>query len=277
MKHNISFSNLSQDVTRKLVWLTDLHLDAVDAEKRGQLMAEVTAESPDALLIGGDMANGRQSLEFLQEFARETALPVYFVLGNHDYYETSISQMRNQATCLDRGLVYLSSSGVVPITAKTALIGHDGWSDAKSGDFMGSTVRLNDYVYINDLKWLSKEELRLRLNSLGEEAAEALKTRLLEAFDNFPQVIILTHSPPFEEICLYENRQTDDNWAPHFVCQSIGTMLKEVVPKFPDCEVILLCGHSHHQAESRILPNLKAYVGQSILGLPTIQGVISIE
>lgn len=277
MKHIISFLNDSHEESCRILWLTDLHLDAVTKEKRLEFISTLKVESPDLMLIGGDIANGSQSLIFLREIADITAVPIYFVLGNHDYYEETIADMRNQAVEQPGDITYLTTSGVIPLTEYTALVGHDGWSDGKSGDFLGSSVRLNDYLLINDLKYLDKRGLKLKLQQLGEEAAESLRVSLLGALADFKQVIILTHSPPFEEICLYEDKQTDENWAPHFVCRSIGDMLREVLPNYPDRQVILLCGHSHHQAESQVLPNLKAYVGHSNLGLLTIQGVISIE
>ncbi|QLH37353.1 MAG: hypothetical protein HWD61_15405 [Parachlamydiaceae bacterium] len=40
---------------------------------------------------------------------------------------------------------------------------------------------------------------------------------------------------------------------------------------------IVFCGHAHHLADISILPNLRVVVGESSLGAPQIQGLITIS
>ena len=280
MIHNISFQKNNCEAGFRCIWLTDLHLDSVETDAIDEFLIRIDSASPDALLIGGDIANGVQSFDYLQAIAKKCGVPIYFVLGNHDFYHSSIGKVRDQASSLsttDGRLNYLTTSQVVSITKHTALIGHDGWSDGMAGDFFNSDVILNDYLHIRDLNTLSKDELKKCLENLGKEAALNLKIVLQEALATHQQVLILTHSPPFEEVCLYEGKQTNENWAPHFVCQVVGKMLRDVVPSYPDREVIVLCGHSHHKAKSQILPDLIVYTGHSELGSLFIQGIITVE
>jgi hypothetical protein len=78
-------------------------------------------------------------------------------------------------------LVYLSQTNVVELTPSTALVGHDGWADARLGDFDGSDVILNDFMLIDELRcWkdhhtLDKPALRQALQALGDEAAGYLR------------------------------------------------------------------------------------------------------
>ena len=111
---------------------------------------------------------------------------------------------------------------------------------------------------------------------MGEEAAESLRTVIRKALPKFERVIVLTHTPPFRESCLYNGEVCNENWAPHFVSKAVGDMLLEEVPKHPDKEVLVLCGHSHHTADKEILPNLRVLTGHSDLGDPSIQGIIEI-
>ncbi len=63
--------------------------------------------------------------------------PIYFVLGNHDFYRGSIAGMRASIEELhDRGshLHYLSRTGVIGLTKTTGLIEADGWGDGRYGD-----------------------------------------------------------------------------------------------------------------------------------------------
>ena len=111
-------------------------------------------------------------------------MPIYFVLGNHDFYRGSVVGTRSALAEMISGsehLVYLSQAGVVELTPSTALVGHDGWADARLGDFDGSEVILNDFLLIDELRcWrdhhtLDKPALRQALQALGDEAARYLK------------------------------------------------------------------------------------------------------
>jgi 3',5'-cyclic-AMP phosphodiesterase len=78
----------------------------------------------------------------------ETGLrvPIYFVLGNQDFYGGSIAAVREavaRKAAASRWLHWLPESGVIPLTANTALVGHDSWADGRLGDFFRSEVMLN--------------------------------------------------------------------------------------------------------------------------------------
>jgi hypothetical protein len=97
-------------------------------------------------MIGGDIGEADSVAPILAEFASAIEIPLYFVLGNHDFYRGSIANVRNIVArqCLSSAwLHWLPNSGVVPLTADTALIGHDSWADGRFGDFFGSDVGLN--------------------------------------------------------------------------------------------------------------------------------------
>ena len=83
------------------------------------------------------------------------------------------------------------ASGVIPLTADTALIGQDSLADG-FGDFFRSRIVLNDYVLIAELRNSDKQELYFKLNELGDEAAEFLEKRVLEAIPRCHHIIDLT-------------------------------------------------------------------------------------
>ena len=139
----------------QLAWLTDLHLNFCP-DRVQELLDHIDAAEPDVVLIGGDIGEAPDVTGYLKQFAT-LARPVYFVLGNHDFYHGSIRQVRAAVEELCRrveNLHYLPSAGVVELTSDTALIGHGGWGDARVGDFDGSTVALNDYVLIEELSFI---------------------------------------------------------------------------------------------------------------------------
>lgn len=264
---------------QKLLWTTDLHVDAAEKSHLQRFFHSIIDEQPMGVLLGGDVSNGSQSLVHLKSLSQLIKKPIYFVLGNHDFYYGSIGHMRSKAEHLsqeNRDLIYLTASGVIPLNATTALIGHDGWYDGKAGDFLNSDVLLNDYLLIDELKNLSSESRLAKLNELGLEAGRMMGKVLKEAFQKFDKVILLTHVPPFLESCVHEGVMCDANWGPHFVSQTTGEALIEVAQAYPKKQLLVLCGHTHAAADVAVLPNLRALTGASVLGAPSVQGIIYI-
>ncbi len=210
----------------RVVWLTDIHLNFLAPEGLSALEDLVRRAEPDAILIGGDIAEAHNLSAYLRGMAQRLPWPIYFVLGNHDFYRGSIAAVRREAAaiCLELPrLTYLTAENVVELTPSVGLVGHDGWSDGRAGDYWRSDVFLNDYFLIEELaEPLTVSERFLRLNRLGDEAAEHVRRVLPAALERFPHAIVLTHVPPFCEACWHEGRPSDDNWSPHFTCVAMG-------------------------------------------------------
>lgn len=263
----------------RLAWVTDIHLNFLDDAGMAAFCASLAAADPDALLVGGDIAEADSLEAALRRLLRAVEKPVYFVLGNHDFYGSSISAVRAAMTRLCRSetrLTYLSQAGVVKLTPRTALLGHDGWGDGRLGDYAASTVRMSDHHLIEELTGLDRAELQQRLMRLGDEAADHLGPRLSAALEAYEEVILLTHVPPFREACWYQGRTTDDNWAPFFTCQAVGDLLRETMGGRPDRRLTLLCGHTHSAGRVEILPNLLVLTGRADYGAPELQQVLDV-
>jgi Icc protein len=262
-----------------ITWATDLHLDAAGADDYQSFITKTKLSGASALLLSGDISNGFRVKQDIVKVREEIGIPIYFVLGNHDYWgQGTVDAFREQISELCNGsdLVFLTTHDEpIVLSDTTVLVGHDGWADGKEGDFLNSTIVLRDYSEIGEFSVLSKEPLLKRLNALGEETASVLESRLCSAFDQANEVICVTHPPPFREGCLYDNKKSDDNWAPHFVCQSVGEMLLRLMPQHPTKNVVVLCGHSHHKADHCPLPNLRVRVGHAAYGEPSVQDVLS--
>lgn len=278
MDYEIDFRNENGGAIKRMIWSTDIHFDAADRAQYRLFFDLVAAHEPDCVLVGGDISNGISSLTHLNNLAKLINKEFYFVLGNHDFYYGSISEIRNEAKKLSEyRLHYLTDTGIVPLTEQTALIGHDGWADAYAGDFLNSDIALNDYFLIEDLKRLNQEERLQKLHELGDEAAQYLKTQLLKAFETFDRVVLLTHVPPFEEACVVDGQLADASWTPHFVGKATGIALKEVMKAHSNKQLLVLCGHTHSGKDIQILPNLRVVTGQAELGIPNVQGLILIN
>lgn len=278
----------------RLAWLTDIHLNFVDAAAIAALESDIRFRQVDGVLISGDIAEAPSFASYLKDLQLRVGVPVYFVLGNHDFYHGSIASAREAARELTRsgiGLHYLPEAGVVPLSETTALVGHDAWGDARIGDFLNSTIRLNDYRLIAELctrfpdlphgpssrrSELSPQELQQKLQALGDEAAAHLNHALTEALAKHRHAFVLIHVPPFRESCVYDGAVTDDNWAPHFTCDAVGKMLLEIAAAHPDRKITVLCGHTHGGVGYKPRNNLHIITGAAEYRAPIIQDVLEI-
>ena len=265
---------------KHLAWMTDLHLNFVSPRHVEQLCRSVIDTGADAVLLTGDIGEAHDLESQLEALNAGIGLPIYFVLGNHDFYRGGIARVRAgiKALCarLPR-LIYMSQAGVVGLTEDTGLVGHDGWADGRFGDYAHSDVLLNDYFLIEELTGLDSEARLDRLHALGDEASAHLRRGLLEALGRFRSVIVLTHVPPFREACWHRGQISDDNWLPHFSCQAVGAVLSEAMAAHPECEMTVLCGHTHSPGEALVLPNLRVLTGGAEYGRPEIQRVLILD
>lgn len=264
----------------RIVWATDIHLNFLRPHERAEFFENIRSKNSDAVLLSGDIAEAPCLQELLLEMQQAIDVPIYFVLGNHDFYHGSIENVRRdiQAWCLAQlGLHYLSVLGPIELTPKTVLIGHDGWGDGKLGNYGQSPVRLSDQELILDFEGLNREGVLAKLHALGEESAVYLRAVLSKVLESYEQVICLTHVPPFKEACWYEGKMGNDDWLPYFTCKATGEVLFEFTQERPNTSVTVFCGHTHHSGTVHMLPNLRVLTGSAEYGDPCISDVLEIS
>ena len=74
---------------------------------------------PDIVLVSGDTGTAVDFASFFQFLEMRLKRPIYFVLGNHDYYHGSIEQVRATAEKFSRSaqwLHWLPIEGIVQLT-----------------------------------------------------------------------------------------------------------------------------------------------------------------
>lgn len=263
----------------RAAWLSDLHLNFVSDEQAAAFWHDLAQQQPDWVLIGGDLGEADNVVGYLLQAAAAVDRPVAFVLGNHDYYRGSIRGVREAVAeaCRQQPLLtYLSTAAPISLTQRVALVGHDGWGDARASDYEASNVVLNDYFLIAELAGLSHEQRRQRLATLGDEAAEHARRVLPQALATHAEALFLTHVPPFRQACWHQGQLSDDNWAPHFCCLALGEALLEIMQQFPDRHLRVLCGHTHGRGEAQILPNLTVWTAGSVYGQPSLERMLEL-
>ena len=264
----------------RLAWSSDLHLKFASLKAWENWLKQIQDSGSDGLILTGDISESTDLLFQLDRIRFAVDLPIYFVLGNHDYYDGSVRGVRSivrQHCRNDRSLTYLSGSAGIPLDSSWTLIGHDGWGDAALGDFDRSPVRLIDFTKIKDFHGLTKGVLYERLRELGRDAAETLRAELLSALKQERNLLIATHVPPFAESCWYEGRNSDPDWLPFFSCGAMGEMLLSAAKEYPKRSFIVLCGHTHHSGIAHICENLTVLTASAEYGSPSLFEVIDTE
>lgn len=265
----------------KLVWASDIHLDFTEGDVEEDFLDRVRDTGASALLLGGDIAPAERLWNDLIGILEMVEMPVYFVLGNHDYYGSSIAAVRRNARAYDGPLLnWLPKCGPLKLGPGVTLVGHGGWGDARLGDFAGSGVVLNDYLQIKELAAVfdraafsgtfgSGSPLETELRKLGRNAASTLAPQLEMAAMDSRQIIILTHVPPFREACWHEGRNSSDDYLPAFSCGAVGEVIRSAAEAYPDKNFTVLCGHTHGRGQCRVLPNLEVHTQGAAYGFPS--------
>ncbi len=258
-------------------WLTDIHLEFLKDSEAIRFVKGLAAREFEGLFLTGDISTASR-LEFhLRLFEDLFKKPVYFVLGNHDYYGGAIETVRKAAEALcsrSSWLHWLPAAGVVELSRDTCLVGHGGWADGRFGDYANSRIMLNDYLKIQNFVQAGDAGRLALLNSLGDQAAQYLDTILQAALVKYKHLFVLTHVPPFKEACCHAGKTSDDNWLPHFACKAVGDVLVERMAAHPAHKMTVLCGHTHSGGRAEILPNLLVKTGGAEYGSPAIQALV---
>jgi predicted phosphohydrolase len=263
----------------RTAWLTDIHLDFLKPIERNGFYYDVAEPDPDSALVGGDISESRTLVERLAELDRVWTFPVYFVLGNHDYFNGSIRQVRAEVDELvvrHPKLVYLTHSEPVELSPQTGLVGHDGWADGRLGDYERSLVMMLDYSLIGEFAGLGKERRWKLMQALADEAADQSRPKLEAALAKYPHVYFLTHIPPFREACWHDGKISDSEWLPHFTSKAMGDMLLAVMDAHPRRQLTVLCGHTHGAGEAQIRDNLRVLTGGAMYGIPVVQQIFDV-
>jgi predicted phosphohydrolase len=260
----------------RYAWATDLHLDSVEASDVERFCAAIRNAGVEGLLLSGDIAISTCVIAWLDYLDSILGIPIYFVLGNHDYYGSDIRTVRDAVVQrMNEDLVYLPQAVSVSLSKSVSLIGVDGWGDCRHGDVENYEL-LTDYFAIRDLAesvsrsavlggYLQRERLARKLRELGDAEGATLKAKLKSASGK-RAVVVLTHVPPFREACWHEGAISEETWLPGFTCKAVGDILIEAAKGSPETAYTVLCGHTHGRGDVELLPNLRIHTGYGDYG-----------
>ena len=176
----MSFSFLK---SHEFIWLTDLHLDMVEDKELQVFYRSLKNHPSKGIFITGDIADGENFPKFLEEIQAISKKPLYFVLGNHDYYGNTLQDTFKKASLLSKAnkeIHFLPDASC--LLDDFALIGINNFNDGEGHDFEKSEIWLRDYNEIEDFKVLSPKDLKDKLTTLGKISCLEVEKKILEAF-----------------------------------------------------------------------------------------------
>jgi Icc protein len=262
----------------KLAWSSDIHLDFPgnsELLKYLESLQHLSESGAEALIISGDIGESQSICRWLEVLDKASDVPIYFILGNHDFYGSSISEVRNTLRTFVPQLKHtkwVTSEGVIRLSDNTALVGHDGWYDGRYGNYWSpAEFLLNDFYKILEFKNAYTKHDRFSLmNKLGDEAAEFLRDSLKKALDTHEHVVCVTHVPPFERASIFQGKTSPAHSMPFFSCKAIGGAIGDVIAEYDEKRVTVMCGHTHEPADVLMLPNLRVMATGAEYGLPKV-------
>lgn len=142
-------------------------------------------------MISDDIAEATSIELILKEMASTIQKPIYFVLGNHDYYRGSINDLRSTMISITKDepfLFWLPESGPQKLNDAVVLVGQDCFADGRYGDYANSRVVLNDSRMIVDLfqcSALGKYQLLEKMQQLADQDAKELEKSIEQAVGSY--------------------------------------------------------------------------------------------
>lgn len=261
----------------KLIWLSDIHLNFLNERLRKEFYRTLIDAQGDAIVISGDIGESQNFVSLVKELYATVVLPVYFVLGNHDYYGSGVKNVRKKAAKLG----WLGKDEGVPLSEEVFLTGVDGWGDCRLGDFDNSKLVMSDWIYISDLFKAygtgDKDAIRNVLQRLADNDAAQLKANVEQAIKwHYRKVVIVTHVPPFEQASLHLGKPAGPDGLPFYASKCLGDAILPIAQEHPDVEFIWLSGHTHSRAEYKPCANMVCKVAKAEYYRPSIEEVFDV-
>ncbi|MBM3194339.1 MAG: hypothetical protein FJZ60_01085 [Chlamydiae bacterium] len=280
----------------RVAWATDIHLDFItsleepiaSSKNLDTFCSLLARDNPDAVLLSGDISLAGQLKQHLIALESRLQVPIFFVLGNHDFWGGGIEQVRKSITELSNKseyLRYLSSTTYTMLSPGVALVGHDGWYDGLNGDPFNENFIMNDWNLISDfspaLRNFSTTNWNMILHIARRQAsiaarhiATGIKSVLHQRQPS--KIIIVTHVPPFVNPLDCHESGRGKGLYPWYSSKTMGDMLLTAARHNSRVKFEVFCGHVHSGYEGHIMPNLLLRSGMSEYSKPAPHGFYNI-
>lgn len=271
----------------RLAWCTDIHLDFMGDDGSNKFFERIKLiKDIDGYVITGDITISVDLREQLIRMEHILNKPVYFVLGNHDYYYSTLTDVRRlvqKCTSDAKNIVYLAEKTFIKLSSDTAIVGHDCWYDARLGDPY-SGFAMNDWRHIEDFNSLRIRRWEVKPNEniialarcLADEGAFHIETGIEAAIkDGCTKIITVSHVPPFPEAHRHEGERGSNGTMSWYTCKALGDVLAKCAENHPNVQFTSLSGHTHGAYDGR-RENIHVLVGGAEYEKPDVVGIIEV-
>lgn len=241
------------------LWATDLHLNYFTNEYIDNFGRSLLKYKSSALIISGDISLGNRLENDLKVLSNAIQIPIYYVLGNHDYWYSSFDKVDELSKKLESDLIINLNDKCISINKDTALLGFNGWYDCNYGT-IDPDIQMSDWVKIEDFK--NNDPIKIS----KERSSKSLEFKNLSNLakqDGFVNQLIVTHIPPFEELII-------DKEKPFYGSYTSGQILRSLDLN----KIVCLSGHTHNNFFYKE-KNMDCYVGEACRGKPDVCGLIN--
>ena len=259
-----------------IAWTSDCHLDRAAPDVVDRFLTTLRSAAPEAVIVTGDLSNATRLIADLTALADAAGATIYHVLGNHDYYGSSVGNVRDAVIALAAqrpDIQWLPPAGPIRLTSGTLLVGVDGWADGRHGDPLRTPLVLNDDRLIAEVAAQEGRSAKLLVKRILADADAKRLATLLEraALEHPERIIVATHVPPFVEALAPGSRESHPDWHPLLVSGATGNVLRAFALAHPGIALEVLAGHSHRACHAAILPNLTVTVAAARYGNPRVE------
>jgi len=283
----------------------DIHLDHVKDSVNGSKIKRVARDMSkglDALILCGDLSVGHLLEAHMKAFQEGSSCPVYFVLGNHDFWCLDEESVWATAKSLPGALDF---AGVVELSKDTCLVGVTGWYDTRAGSLIENTILMPELSLASMYEGLAPDKLcinpwertpsqrkysyslsfekKLRAAAVSRAFADtqtiSFYKRLSEASSkDYKTIVIATHFPPWESVSLSPNGpESSKEWLPWSCNINLGYTIESVAEENLKKQFIVLSGHTHNQNTAQIASNLKAISGKAKYKMPKLAHTLGLK
>lgn len=253
-----------------IIWLTDLHFNFIPSFKSEDFLYLLQHKKPEGIIISGDIAANNRTFYYLNLIKSYVNAPIYFVLGNHDFYGSSFEDMKKNASNLGEGFHYLTNEDVLELNPMVGLVGDDGWYDARWRDPITNIVFLADFLRINNFFFLSQQEKLALCREMALVSVQNVRKKLSKAFKKYDKVYFVTHFPPWPD----NSSIFSTFWRPYNSSKIMADMLLDLMKDLNNKDLIILSGHNHKYRDERITSNIRLKTGGVRVLFPKIHEVI---
>lgn len=256
--------------------VSDPHMDHADDRSLDIFLRNVNdcTSAQDILMITGDISTSRKLHAHLELLSRSSNARLLYVLGNHDYWGSSIASTNDSLSMHDGtngNPTFMDHVDVVHIDDSTCVVGESAWYDGRLGQQGEPTFIMNDWYKIQEFYDGNESTVRQISARIADSAAERLRAKLQIAHSRgYKRIIVMTHYPTHEGSCMHLGRPSDHYALPWFSSKVTGDVIDEFSLAHSEIMLEVVCGHTHSPCKYRASGNVMVSVTGASYGCPRI-------